>query len=152
MSDGLRCRGLVGGRRCPNTSAMFATAANHPGQPGPFCGEGHCSSARPAWLTPIEYVDREVLAARYPKPDCASPPVQLHSEQRMAEIDLDDLRAKGVTRAAFHPDGSLASVEFGPLATPAARTADTKHDEPKGPPKRMSATGGLVRRGDDGNS
>jgi hypothetical protein len=54
---------------------------------------------------------------------------------------LDELKAKGVARATFHADGSLASVEFGPLTSD---SDDEQHDNPI--PKRRSVTGGLVPR------
>lgn len=66
-----------------------------------------------------------------------------YSQQRMPDLKLlDDLRERGVTRATFHADGELASVEFGPIAS----SDEPQHEAPKGPPKRVSATGGLVPR------
>lgn len=41
---------------------------------------------------------------------------------RVDEATLDMLRSKGVTRATFHTDGSLASVDFG--HTDDARSSD----------------------------
>ena len=58
-------------------------------------------------------------------------------------IDLDELRAKGVTRASFNPDGSLASVEFGPVTSP---VDESKPEDPE-QPRRKSAVGRLVPRG-----
>lgn len=56
---------------------------------------------------------------------------------------IDDLRERGVTRATFHPDGSLASVEYGHLAP----TGDTQHEDLKDQPKRAArAVGGLKPR------
>jgi hypothetical protein len=68
----------------------------------------------------------------------------------MAGIDLEELRGKGVTRASFHPDGSLASVEFGPLAS--SPEDATQPEQPAAPMKRRSAVGGLVPRGDKPDS
>lgn len=56
---------------------------------------------------------------------------------------LDALKERGVTRATFHPDGSLASVEYGPSASVSA--GDIQHETPK-EPKRARAVGGLVPR------
>lgn len=54
------------------------------------------------------------------------------------------LRSLGVVRATFHPDGSLASVEFSP-------PVDTSQSEtPKPERVVMRAVGGLVPRGVDG--
>lgn len=70
--------------------------------------------------------------------------IPAYSQQRMPDLQLlDSLRERGVSRATFHPDGSIASVEFGPIASD---SDEPQHEAPKGPPKRMSATGGLVPR------
>lgn len=54
-----------------------------------------------------------------------------------------ELKAEGATRIAFHPDGSLASAEFGP-----AYEQEDQHDDSKPvvvtPPRRP--TGQLVPR------
>mgnify|MGYP006871971659 FL=1 len=49
---------------------------------------------------------------------CTTVRLTIDSSQMAETIDLVELRAKGVARASFHPDGSLASVEFfGPEAS-----------------------------------
>jgi hypothetical protein len=61
------------------------------------------------------------------------------------------LRQMGVTRATFHADGSIASVEFSPALEDASSDA-RQHDTPKAstaPPKRVATTGGLVPRAVD---
>lgn len=54
---------------------------------------------------------------------------------------LEKLRESGAVKVSFHPDGTLASVEFGPPSV----HEETQHAEPK-PARRVSATGGLVQR------
>lgn len=68
----------------------------------------------------------------------------------MASFDkklLDQLRAEGATRVAFHESGALASVEYGPLVAPFA--GEGQHDDtpaPKGHGYPPSPGGRLVPR------
>ncbi len=55
---------------------------------------------------------------------------------------LDELRGRGVARATFHPDGSLATVEFGTLTSDEDK--DQRDQQPG--PKRRSVVGGLIPR------
>lgn len=57
---------------------------------------------------------------------------------------LDALKERGVTKATFHPNGELASLEFAadPMTIPEKRS-----ETPAEPTRRLSATGGLVPRG-----
>ena len=62
---------------------------------------------------------------------------------------LRELKGEGATRVAFHPDGSLASVEYGDTATALPRSHEDQHDDSSvevTPPRRP--TGMLVPRGD----
>jgi hypothetical protein len=71
---------------------------------------------------------------------------QLDSPQMAGPItmaDLDALIAKGVTRAAFHENGTLASIEVGPPNTQ-HDAPKTQGDKPVTPPR--SATSRLVPR------
>lgn len=86
-------------------------------------------------------------------PDCACAKIQLDSEQQMAGVDFDALErlfAMGVTDVTYHANGSLASITRGP----AVSSPDEKdqHDQPAASPKRVSATGGLVRRAVESDS
>jgi len=54
---------------------------------------------------------------------------------------LRELRAEGVVKATFHPDGSVASVEFGPEEPEGAQ-----NEVPKPSPRVLSTTGRLVPR------
>ncbi len=56
---------------------------------------------------------------------------------------LQALRALGATRVAFHPDGEVSAVDFGPLSA----DPEHQHDDPNpGTAPMRSVTGGLVPR------
>jgi hypothetical protein len=59
---------------------------------------------------------------------------------------IQRLKAEGATRIAFHPDGSLSSIEFGPTM-PATEEGQNEHRDPAATYPRRP-TGGLVTRGD----
>ncbi len=77
-------------------------------------------------------------------PDATAEAV-LHHRQRMDSliVRLRELKAEGATKIAFHPNGSVASVEFGPSVD----SSEYQHDDPDpdaAPIRRV--TGGLVPR------
>lgn len=86
-------------------------------------------------------------------PDCADLRIKVDSPQRMADhVDalLDRLIAKGAIRVTLYETGALASVDFGPTASDPSD--ESQPEQPSGSLKRKSATGGLVPRGDSGDS
>lgn len=69
---------------------------------------------------------------------------------RVADLAmLDALREKGVTRATFHADGSLASVEFAPET---ADAVDPQHETPAPAKRKTRSVGGLVPSGPAGST
>lgn len=73
--------------------------------------------------------------------------LMLKDENRMPDLLklVRELKAEGATRIALHPDGSIASVEFGP-ASPAYEDQHDPSDVEVTPKRRP--TGQLVPRGD----
>lgn len=66
-----------------------------------------------------------------------------YSPQMADPIDvetLEALRSKGATKVAFHPNGALASVEFGPVASdgePQNEASDAPEPRVSGPVGRL---------------
>lgn len=60
---------------------------------------------------------------------------------------MKELRDMGAVRVVLHPDGTIASVDFGPQAS----EAETQHEQPQGSAARdprvvaRMAAGGLAR-------
>lgn len=58
-------------------------------------------------------------------------------------VDLDALLAKGITRATFHENGTLASIDLAPVS-PQHDDSESESEQPVKPVR--SATGRLVPR------
>ncbi len=58
---------------------------------------------------------------------------------------LQQLRSEGATKVAFHPNGALASVEFGPAVSDDGPQHEAP-DAPKGETRAVSPVGRLVPR------